>query len=262
METKVAVVTGAASGIGKAVALKLAQNGASVMITDINEAQLSCYMNELSNMGYRVASYPCNITSEEKVKGLMARTVEEFGRIDILVNCAGISPVGRVTDITLENFQRTMDINVKAPFLTSKYALPYMIQQESGSIVNIAGTLGEKAIRSKAAYCASKGALMNLTRQMALDYGDYGIRVNSVSPGFADTPLNNGMENKTREVLIEAQPLHRVTEATDIAEAVAFVCSDAARRMTGANLAIDAGQSASQGSLSVVDYYSVHDENK
>lgn len=250
----VAIVTGAASGIGKAIAEKLAMLNYSVCLTDVNEAKLLEEESHLRQKLCDITAFTCDITCEDSVKALVDYTVNMFGSLNILVNCAGISPVGRVIDISEKDFRKALDINLVAPFLLSKYSIPYMIKADHACIVNIAGTLGSKAIRSKAAYCASKGGITNLTRQMALDFGDYGIRVNSVSPGFADTPLNNGMENNTREIIVESQALHETIEASDIAEAVAFICSDSAKLITGADLVVDAGQSASQGSLSAVDY--------
>lgn len=254
---KVAIVTGSASGIGKAIAERFAKEGISVMLTDVNSERLTETEKDFKAKGYLVDSFLCDITNEASVKELMEKAISCFQRIDILVNCAGISPVGRVTDISEADFKKAIEINLVAPFLTSKYVLPYMMENKSGSITNIVGTLGSKAIRSKAAYCASKAGILNLTKQMALDYGDYGIRVNAVSPGFADTPLNSSMDDSTRNIIIESQALHTAIEASDIAEAVAFISSDAARLITGANLTVDAGQSASQGSLSAVDFWSI-----
>lgn len=253
---KVVIVTGAASGIGLAVADRFLSGQFTTILVDQNQENLEKTVGIFRNQYHDVSSFICDLRIEEQVKNLIDSTVGQFGRLDALVNCAGISPVGSVTEINESDFRKAVDINLISIFLSCKHAIPYMISNHQGVIVNIVGTLGSKAIRNKAAYCASKGGALNLTQQMALDYGDYGIRVNAVSPGYVDTPLNKGMSEEIRRLILESQPLHQATSGKDIAEAVFFLCSDAAAMITGTNLTVDAGQSASQGSLAAVDYWS------
>jgi len=254
-QNKVAMVTGAASGIGYAVAQRFLSSNVATILVDINNEKLDVVTKSLQKDYDNVFSFICDLTKEEEVQLLIPKIIEKVERIDILVNCAGVSPIGSVTEISLLEFRKTIDINLISIFLTCKYILPYMMSMENGVIINIVGTLGLKAIRRKASYCATKAAVHNLSQQMALDYGDYGIRINSVSPGFVDTPLNKDLTDEIRSLILESQPLHKAASGQDIAESVYFLSSDAASLITGTNLVIDGGQSASQGSLSAVDYW-------
>ena len=229
LTSKKVIVTGAASGIGKAVAYAMAREGAEVAMIDLNAKGVNLVAEEFLKEKLSVIALACDVSNSDQVQSTINKVVPQLGQIDVLVNCAGISPEGRVTDISEADFRKVLDINLVAIFLTSKYSLPHLIHSR-GIIINIVGTLAYKAIRSKAAYCASKAGALNLTQQMALDYGDYGVRINVVCPGMVNSPLNAGLTDEMRNLLVEFQPLQRLTQPEDIAAAVVFLASEAARR--------------------------------
>jgi NAD(P)-dependent dehydrogenase (short-subunit alcohol dehydrogenase family) len=255
LDGKIALVTGATSGIGKAIAVRCVQEGARVMLTGRSAERGQAVCDALNATGGRAYFKVADVTREADVLAVVQATIERCGGLDILVNGAGISPSGRVTDTSLQDWQRTLDIDLTSIFLTSKSSLPHMMAQRQGVILNILGTLAMRAVRDKAAYCAAKAGALNLTFQMALDYGDYGIRVNAICPGFIDTPLNHQLTPELLTTIVESQPLHRTGQADDVAGAAVYLASEAASYVTGAALAVDGGQSASMGALSAVDYW-------
>jgi NAD(P)-dependent dehydrogenase (short-subunit alcohol dehydrogenase family) len=243
LSNKVALVTGGSSGIGRAIALKLSQAGAKVAILDIKECE-----DLLDEIGRDKARfYRCDVTSAEEVKETVNRVYEDFGRIDIVVNAAGIIIRKDVVETSEEEWDRVLNVNLKGPFLVSKYSIPYMIRGGGGSIVNIASGWGLKGGPKAAAYCASKGGLVNMTRAMAIDHGRNGIRVNCVAPGDVDTPMLRSEAKQLgiswEDFLRDAsnRPLARIGRPEDIANAVLFLASDMASWITGATLVVDGG---------------------
>ncbi|RZN62657.1 MAG: short-chain dehydrogenase [Thermoproteota archaeon] len=243
LSNKVALVTGGSSGIGRAIALKLSQAGAKVAILDIKECE-----DLLDEIGRDKARfYRCDVTSAEEVKETVNRVYEDFGRIDIVVNAAGIIIRKDAVETSEEEWDRVLNVNLKGPFLVSKYSIPYMIRGGGGSIVNIASGWGLKGGPKAAAYCASKGGLVNMTRAMAIDHGRNGIRVNCVAPGDVDTPMLRSEAKQLgiswEDFLRDAsnRPLARIGRPEDIANAVLFLASDMASWITGATLVVDGG---------------------
>jgi NAD(P)-dependent dehydrogenase (short-subunit alcohol dehydrogenase family) len=243
LSNKVALVTGGSSGIGRAIALKLSQAGAKVAILDIKECE-----DLLDEIGRDKARfYRCDVTSAEEVKETVNRVYEDFGRIDIVVNAAGIIIRKDAVETSEEEWDRVLNVNLKGPFLVSKYSIPYMIRGGGGSIVNIASGWGLKGGPKAAAYCASKGGLVNMTRAMAIDHGKNGIRVNCVAPGDVDTPMLRSEAKQLgiswEDFLRDAsnRPLARIGRPEDIANAVLFLASDMASWITGATLVVDGG---------------------
>ncbi len=239
---KVAVVTGASSGIGRAIALKLHQAGASVALLDIDESGI-----ELERVLERSRFYRCDVSSKEEVEATLGKVFRDFGRIDVVVNAAGVIVRKSAVDTEEEEWDLVLNVNLKGPFLVSKYAIPYMRKVGGGSIVNVASGWGLKGGPKAAAYCASKGGLVNLTRAMAIDHGREGIRVNCVAPGDVDTPM---LREEARqlgvdfdEFLREAseRPIPRVGSPEDVANAVLFLVSDMASWITGSVLVVDGG---------------------
>ncbi len=243
LEGKVAVVTGASSGIGRAIAIKLAKAGAEVAILDINIEDGLKVQNEIGKAKF----YRCDVASSEEVKGTLRSIYRDFGRIDIVVNAAGVIVRKNVLETSEEDWDRVINVNLKGPFLVSKHAIPYMKESKGGSIVNIASGWGLKGGPKAVAYCASKGGLINMTRAMAIDHGKDGIRVNCVAPGDIDTPMLREEAKQLgvnlQEFLEEAadRPIKRLGKPEDVANAVLFLASDLSSWITGSVIVVDGG---------------------
>lgn len=243
LENRTAIVTGGSSGIGRESAIKIAQQGADVIIADVQknpntEDESEPTTEVIHEHGQESIYCPTNVANKEDVQSLIDDSVEKFGGIDILVNNAGISAANSVEESSYEEWQNIIDVNLNGVFLCSKYALPHLKESSSGRIINISSQRGLSGAPNKAAYCASKGAVSNLTRQMALDYGDHGITVNAVCPGPIKTTLT---EDDGWETFSDTVVTPFLGEPEDVANAVTFIASDEARYMTGHNLIIDGG---------------------
>jgi NAD(P)-dependent dehydrogenase (short-subunit alcohol dehydrogenase family) len=247
---KTAIVTGGASGIGLATAQLLAEEGAAVVILDINEEQGKQAEQQIHSTGGRAVFIPCNVALSADCQRAVQATIEAFGRLDILFNNAGIIRRADVIGTTEEEWDRVMAVNVKSVFLMSKYAIPEIARQGGGAIVNSSSGWGIKGGRNAVSYCASKGAVVNMTRAMAIDHGAQNIRVNCICPGDTDTPM---LRNEAKQLgraedqfLAEAKerPLNRYAQPSEIAQAVLYLVSDAASYVTGAVLAVDGGGTA------------------
>ncbi len=244
LEGKVALVTGASSGIGRATAIKLAKAGAKVALLDVKVEKGLKVQGEIGN---QAKFYRCDVTSEKEVKKTLDAIYEDFGRIDIVVNAAGIIIRKDAVETSEEEWDRVINVNLKGPFLVSKYAIPYMRRSGGGSIVNIASGWGLKGGPRAVAYCASKGGLVNMTRAMAIDHGKDDIRVNCVAPGDVDTPM---LKEEARQLGMNFQdflkdaanrPIGRIGRPEDVANAVLFLASDLSSWITGSVLVVDGG---------------------
>ncbi len=244
---KVAIITGGASGIGKATALLFAEEGAKVSIIDINDAAGMKVVNEITAKGDRAIYIHCDVTNADQCQKAVEETVKTFGGIDILFNNAGIIRRADILETTEEEWDRLMAINVKSIFLMSKFVIPIMEQAGKGAIINTASGWGLKGGQKAVAYCASKGAVVNMTRAMAIDHGPKNIRVNSICPGDTDTPMLRNEAHQLgqdeNEFLIDAasRPLGRYAEPIEIARVALFLASDAASYVTGAAYVVDGG---------------------
>ncbi|MCA0457532.1 MAG: glucose 1-dehydrogenase [Chloroflexi bacterium] len=248
-ENRVALVTGGASGIGRAAAFALAAEGASVVISDIDTIQGEAAAQELITAGHQAMFVPCDVSRAVQVSSMVRRTVSSFGRLDCAVNSAGIGGDMTPTDLREEaSWDRIMDINLKGVWLSMKYELEPMLNQSGGAIVNVSSAAGLTGLRHASAYSASKHGVIGLTRSAALEYARKNIRINAVCPGFTDTPLVdelNAANPKMVEATIQSIPMRRLGTPEEIAQAIVWLCSDNSSFVTGHALAIDGGRLAS-----------------
>lgn len=241
---RTAVITGAASGIGAATARLLAARGANVLIGDVDPAAAGT-VELIRSTGGQADWAHTDVTDESSVTALMDRALDAFGALNILVANAGIAePKGPLHSMELHDWQRVIDINLTGVALSNKHALRHMLPAGSGAIVNVASILGSVGAANSNSYSAAKAAVANLTRSAALTYATSGIRINAVAPGYARTPLVDGLPEETRSMMESRTPLGRLADPTEIAEAIAFLASDAASFMVGSILAVDGGYTA------------------
>lgn len=240
---KVAIVSGAGGGIGSAICRRFAREGAAIVCVDINRETVEATATKLADDGARAVALEADVADESTAQNAVKTAREQFGGLDILVNNAVYDiPLAPVTDISLEDWRRTMDVNLTSAFLMSKHAIPAMVERGGGSIIHVASQLGRTARPGRPWYCAQKAALINLARAMALDHGDQKIRVNSLSPGPVETGryLVNFPSSEAAQATSNTL-LDRLGEPDEIAAGAAFLASDDASFMTGSDLLIDGG---------------------
>jgi len=247
LANKVALITGGASGIGRATAVLFAQEGAAVAIVDINLEQGRSVAAEIESAGGRAIFIPCDVTKADDCRAAVEKTVATFGGLHILFNNAGIVRRANVINTTVDEWDKVMAVNVKSIFLMSKFSIPHMEKVGGGSIINTSSGWGLRGGMNAVSYCASKGAVTNMTRAMAIDHGKQNIRVNAICPGDTDTPM---LRDEARQLgqpmdifMAEAadRPLHRYAQPIEIAHAALYLASDAASYITGSALVIDGG---------------------
>lgn len=247
---KVALVSGAASGLGAEAARRLAREGAKVMLTDLAAAQGQAVADEIAAAGGDAAFMPHDVTDEARWIEVIAATVARFGRLDVLVNSAGVGGGEPLLEATLEGWRRVTAINLDGTFLGLRHGAAAMIETGGGSIINLSSILGKVGFPGAAAYCASKGGVALLSKAAALELAAAGVRVNSVHPGFIDTPMvsealhasANG--NEMRDMLVSRHALGRLGAPREIADAIVFLASDESSFMTGSELVVDGGYTA------------------
>jgi NAD(P)-dependent dehydrogenase (short-subunit alcohol dehydrogenase family) len=243
LEGRVALVTGAASGIGKATARRLADEGAAVLLTDVNESLGATTTEELRAAGARVDFLRHDVASEADWEAAVAKAVEEFGGLDIVVNNAGMGDLATIEETSLEDWQRTIAIDQTGVFLGMKTAAPHLKASGHGSVVNISSIFGTSGgFGTSPAYHAAKGAVRTLTKNVALHWAAEGVRVNSIHPGFIDTPiLDTARGTPFEQVMLDLTPMGRLGRPEEIAAGVAYLVSDDASFVTGLELYIDGG---------------------
>ncbi len=244
---KVAIVTGGASGIGRAIALALAESGANVVIADRALDGAEEMAREIESAGGKAIATKTDVTDSKEVEQMVQRTIEKFGKIDILINNAGIIARSSVMDMREEELDRTFEVNLKGVVLCSQAAARHMIEQKSGKIVNMGSSLSSRASVCNlsgggADYCASKAAVQAFTRTLAMELGPYGINVNAVAPGTTNTPMHEGLWEMATIYFQNSVPLGRLAEPEDIADVVVFLVTDAARYITGQTIHVNGGQ--------------------
>lgn len=245
MEKRVALVTGASSGIGKETALTFARKDYKIAICDLNEEDLFKLANEIESEGGEVLALPCNIAIAEDVKEMVDKIIEEYGQLDVACNNAGIEGTSALTaDYTIDEWDRIMNVNLRGQWLCMKYEIPHMLDH-GGAIINMSSILGQVAFEQAPGYVAAKHGLIGLTKAAALDYAKNGIRINAVCPGFIETPMLNraGLttDPETKKAIIALHPLGRLGKVEEIAKAVVWLASEEASFITGHSLLVDGG---------------------
>jgi dihydroanticapsin dehydrogenase len=250
VSAKACVVTGAGSGIGRAIAHRLAAEGGMVICIDLHASSVAATVQEIQVNGGIAEAVTADVSDSIQVDGFIQRCVDLYGKIDILVNNAGINLPGVFHEVSNETIDRTLNVNLKGTIYGSRAAIPYMLQQQAGSIVNISSVNGLVAEPFLSIYAASKGAIVMLTKGIALDYAKQGIRCNCICPGWVDTPINYahaemiGGLDKIYAEIDRFQPIGRPGQPSEIANLALFLASDEASFLTGSIIAADGGMTA------------------
>jgi len=243
LEGKVAVVTGSGRGIGRAIALALGSEGASLALVARDADALRRVAGEARGLGADAEAFPCDVTSEAEVEGLRKGVVERFGRVDIVVNNAGINIRKPISEFPTEEWRRVIDTNLVAPFLVSRALLPHMRGRGYGRIINTTSTMSHVATANRTAYAASKAGLLGFTRALAVELASEGITVNGISPGWFETELTKPIwgDPDSNQALVSKIPLGRWGKVEDIGKLAAYLCTEEAGYITGTDILIDGG---------------------
>ncbi len=253
---KVVVITGSASGIGYEIGKTFAENGSKVVLTDLNEDGVKASAQELKDLGYEAIGLKADVTSEEDIKNMIQAAHKEYGRIDVLINNAGLQHVSPIEEFPSEKFELMIKIMLTAPFVAIKHVLPIMKEQKFGRILNISSINGLIGFAGKAAYNSAKHGVIGLTKVAALESAADGVTVNSICPGYVDTPLVRGqmkdiassrnvpVEKVLEEVIYPLVPQKRLLDVKEIADYAMFLSSDQAKSVTGQAVVIDGGYTA------------------
>ena len=256
VDKKVVVITGAASGIGKELARVFAENGAKVILSDVNEEKVKQVATEFKDSGMETIGIRCDVTKESEVEALFNQTLEKFDRMDVLINNAGLQHVSTIETFPTEKFELLTKVMLVAPFIATKLAFPIMKKQNGGRIINMSSINGLVGFSGKAAYNSAKHGVIGLTKVAALEGAEEGITVNAVCPGYVDTPLVRGqledlaksrevaLERVLEEVIYPLVPQKRLLTVQEIADYTMFLASDKAKGITGQAVVIDGGYTA------------------
>lgn len=253
MDKKVVLITGASGGIGKATVQAFAEQGATVILCDICKDKLNVLKRQMEKEKHKVVAFPLDVTKEGEIQDVLEKVIWEFGRIDVLINCAGIGNAGKIIDTDENTWNKVMDVNLKSVFFMSKYVAKIMIQRGiKGNIVSISSQNSKIAEYANGVYSCSKAAVNSLTQVMAQEFAEYGINVNCICPGYVNTemmskafrergPIEGKKEEEYKKELCEKIPLKRMAEPKDIANVVLFLASQKAEYITGIALTVSGG---------------------
>ena len=242
LQGKTALVTGAASGIGKAVALLYGQHGAKVMVSDVDEVQGQQVAQQLKDAGADARFFKADVGDPVQCQQLVQETVSAFGSLDIACNNAGIGgELNMTADYSLEGWQQIININLNSVFFCLKYELEVMLRQGAGAIINMASILGQVGTSASPGYVTAKHGVVGLTQTAAIEYASQGIRINAVGPGYIDTPLLSQLPPDVRQQLVSLHPIGRLGRAEEVAELVMWLSSDKASFVTGSYYPVDGG---------------------
>lgn len=256
VDNKVVFITGAASGIGYEVGVDFVENGAKVVFSDINEAKVNQVTEKLSKEGHDCFGIKCDVTKEDELTSAIDKTVERYGRIDVLINNAGLQHVSSIEDFPTEKFEFITKVMLVAPFMATKHVFPIMKKQGFGRILNMASINGLIGFAGKAAYNSSKHGVIGLTKVTALEGAEHGITVNAICPGYVDTPLvrnqledlagnrNVSLEKVLEDVIYPLVPQKRLLSVKEISDYTMFLASDKAKGVTGQAVVLDGGYTA------------------
>lgn len=253
LENKIAVITGSASGIGEACAKTFAREGAKVVIADLNEAEAQRVANEIQEAGGSALPFPGDMGSRDDIERMIAYTLEQYDRLDILHNNVFWSPLGAAADVEYDGWNKCLDVSLTSYWYATKLALPHMLKQGGGAILNTASISGLYADHKLVAYNTTKGAVVNMTKSIALDYADKGIRCNAVCPGVTWTPPYQSMKDAGMthlDGLAESVPMGRFGAPQEIANVALFLVSDESSFVTGTCVTADGGRTAHTGTPS------------
>jgi len=241
LQSKAAIITGGASGIGRAAALRFAEEGAQVVIADYNEAAGEAMLREMKDAGADAIFLRVDVSSPESVEHMMGRAVEYCGRIDILVNNAGITQDAMLSKMTIEQWQRVIDVNLNGVFYCTRTIAPHMVQNGKGKIINTSSIVGVHGNLGQTNYAATKAGVIGMTKTWAKELGFKGVRVNAVAPGFIETGMVDKMPEKVLNGMLEKIPLRTLGQPKDIANAYLFLASDESDYVNGTVLEVNGG---------------------
>jgi 3-oxoacyl-[acyl-carrier protein] reductase len=242
LKDKVALITGASRGIGRAIALKFAQNGANVVINySSSQSQAENLKEEIEKIGTKTMIIKCDVSNPDEVNQMFSQVENEFGRLDILVNNAGITKDGLILRMNEEDFDKVIAINLKGAFLCARAAAKMMVKQRFGNIINISSVVGIAGNVGQANYAASKAGIIGLTKSLAKELASRNIRVNAIAPGFIKTDMTEVLSDKVKEAMLSSIPLGRFGEADEIANVALFLASSLSSYITGQVIVVDGG---------------------
>jgi len=242
MKNKTVIVTGAASGIGKAAAELFAKQGANVVLSDIQEAAGKAATESIIAAGGKASFFKTDVSKPEDMEALVAFAVKTYGKLDVAINNAGIGgELNPVANMSIEGWQKVIGINLNSLFYGMKYQIQAMLKNRSGSIVNISSILGSVGFAGSAGYSAAKHGVIGLTQTAALEYSAQGIRINAVGPGFIETPLLNSLDAEMKKQLVALHPIGRLGQSEEVAELIYWLSSDKSSFVTGSYYPVDGG---------------------